>query len=182
MRPIDFVFLAVIIAGYLFYWRLKNGSNRKKKGGSFASPDLNRNEKAALKALQEEGYTLQQAHPVISVAMNVDDDKKKEFNHKINFIASRGGRSYLVKVVKGDNTSPLSSAALRKDLLMDQLFFLPAGILVYNVDNNRIQKISFSFDGYSIMEKKITRAALIILIMIGVAILGWYIYEGVLSL
>lgn len=182
MRPVDFVFLAIIVAGYLLYLWLKNGWPRRKKSTPFTDTDLSRNEKAALKALQDKGYVLQQSHPVVSVTMNVDERKQKEFTHKSNLKVRKDGQTYLVKVVKGENTSALSSASMRRDLLLDQLFFLPAGILVYNVDNNRLQEIKFSFAGYSVLEKKIIRIVLVVLIIIGIAIIGWYLIEGVLSL
>lgn len=178
MRPVDFIFLLIIIACTAFYIWYKN--RRPRTRSRQKSPNLNRAEKAALNALKEEGYTLHEIHPVIPVQYEVDKEKKKDFTHAGNFIVRKGGRSYLVKVVKGEKTA-LTSASARNDLLLDHLFFLPHGIIVYNVDNNRIQEVSFSFGGYSALEKNFTRVALIGLILAGIAFTAFYVYMEVFA-
>ncbi len=180
MRPIDFVILAIIIACAVFYiWY--NRKRRPRARSRQLSPNLNRAEKLALEALREEGYTLHEIHPATPVVYSVDKQKSKEFTHSGNFVVRKSGRSYLVKVVKGSKTSTLTNVSVRNDLLLDHLFFLPQGIIVYNVDNNRIQEVSFSFGGRSPLEKRFIRVALIALIVAGVAYMAFYVYTEVFS-
>jgi len=179
LRPIDFIILGIIIAGYLLYLRLKSRQPRKKFATQGTREELNRNETEALKALQEKGYVLHVIHPEMPVTLTVDNHKQKTFLHTGNFTVRRRGRTYLVKLIKGNQTSPLASNDVRKNMLLDQLFFLPAGILVYNVDNKQWQEVHFSWGGSSSREKILLKVALILLIIAGLVVMFWYIYGGV---
>lgn len=180
MRTVDFIILGIIVICSAFYIWHKNRrpGARKSRGRS----EMTRLQSKALEVLGEAGYALQELHPSISVVLTVDGQKKRDINHEADFIVRKKGRLYLVKIIKGDQPTPLNSAAYRKELLLDHLFFLPHGILIYNANNNRMQELKFSFGGYSAREKLITKLTLILLIVAGVAMIAFSFYKEVFSL
>lgn len=181
MRTIDFILLGIIVICTVFYIWYKNRRPGPRKTRGRRS-EMTRLQSKALEVLGEAGYTLQEMHPSVSVVLSIDGQKRRDINHEADFIVRKKGRLYLVKIIKEDRPTPLTSAAYRKELLLDHLFFLPHGILIYNANNNRLQELNFSFGGYSAREKLITKIVLVLLIAAGAAMIAYSIYEEVVSL
>ncbi|NLI69907.1 MAG: hypothetical protein GX364_03445 [Firmicutes bacterium] len=180
MRTIDFILLGIIIVGMAFYFwhRYRRPGPRKPRKRS----EMTRLQGKALEVLAEAGYTLQEKHPSISVVLTVDGQKRRDISHEADFIVRKKGRLYLVKIVKGERPTPLTSVAFRKELLLDHFIFLPHGILIYNANNDRFQELHFASGGYSVREKLMTRLALVLLIVAGVAVIVYSLYREVLTL
>lgn len=149
---------------------LVGGKRRFKAGSRRRKQQLTRREEAVLSQLKIKGYQLEEAHPEVPVTLTVDQ-KSRPFNYQGAFTVKKGGKNYLVKIKRGDVT-PLTSAGLRYEMLLDYLFFQLDGILFYDPEKDKFQELSFAFGGGSrSFEQRMLQVALIILIAIGVAIL-----------
>jgi len=174
MEWYDFLILAVMVGGYFLYRKFQykkegiiNTLKHKHNTLKHEDKDLNRKEETALKILQEKGYSLQEVRPVSAFNVTVNG-KSKPFNHQARFAVEKEGKSYLV-AMKKTQSSPLNSASLRKDLLLDYLMFQPAGIFLYDGEKKSVQEVSFSFEFTSMAKKesRYLKAALIVLIVAG---------------
>lgn len=125
MRWQDYLWLLLLSGSYLLYFLFNRKRRRRKKPRQWVDRPLTRREQKAWHKLQAGGYRLTEIHPALPVTMTVDG-KKKSFVYEGNFIVSRGGESFLVKVIKGEG--PLHWPGLRRDLLLDCLFFQTDGI------------------------------------------------------
>ena len=118
---------------------------------------------------------MDEIHPSMPVTMTMGG-KKKNFNYEGNFIVSKGGEIFLVKVIKGD--SPLTWAGLRRELLLDCLFFQTDGVFFYHEERGQLEEVRFAFQSEQKGKERLLRkAALILLIIIGIVILG-YLLKG----
>ncbi len=170
MEWYDFIVLAVLAAGYFVYWKFLTGPTGKRSKGSPQKNNdksLNRKEEAAWKLLQEKGYRLKEIRPTSDFNITVDN-KEREYHHQGRFAVEKEGKSYLV-AMKGGQTTPLSSASQRKDLLLDYLIFRPAAVLLYDSEKKKFHEVSFALEGKHPLagEKKHIKAALVVLIVLG---------------
>ena len=88
---------------------------------------------------------MEEIHPGTPVTLLVEN-KSRRFNYRGVFIVKKLGKNYLVKLKRGDAT-PLSSAGLRQEMLLDYLFFQLDGILYYDLEKDKFQELSFKFEG-----------------------------------
>ena len=98
------------------------------------------------------------------------DGNRKNFSCAGNFIVSRDGELFLVKIIKGEE--PLHWPALRRELLLDTLFFRTDGVFFYLEAKEQLQEIRFSFNEPAVKKQFLLRAALVLLLAIGAAFLG----------
>ena len=171
MRWQDYLMLLLLLVGaYLVYFikqKRKPKARRRRSGTQLA-----RREQGAWRKLQARGYRLEEIHPFVPVTITCDRSKK-DFTHEGDFTVSKGGKTYLVKVKKGDGSN-LSSPGLRRELLLDYLFFLPDGLFLYDGEKEQLQElqISLAVEGYGGgKEKFLWQAALAVLIIAGLAFL-----------
>lgn len=177
MRRQDYIWLLLLSGSYLLFYLFNRKGKKKKKPVRRADRPLTRREQKAWHELQSAGYSLAEIHPSLPVAMSVGG-KEKNFTYEGDFIVTRGGKSYLVKVVKGEG--PLNWPALRRELLLDHLFFQTDGIFFYQEQKGQLQEISFTFQGEpGPRERFIRRAALIALLSLGAIYLVYLITKGV---
>ncbi len=77
----------------------------------------------------------------------------------------------MVKITKGEE--PLHWPTLRRELLLDALFFQADGVFLYLEAKEQLQEIRFSFQEEPAVKKQfLRRAALILLFAMGAAFLG----------
>ncbi|MEW5784905.1 MAG: hypothetical protein AB1767_07515 [Bacillota bacterium] len=178
MRPLDYILLFLLIGGYLFYYiyqKRKRKVRRQRRPGS----RLTRREQAALRKLQTRGFKLEEIHPTVPVTITYEQ-KSKTFDWEGNFTVAKRGKIHLVKVIRGDDAA--SSAAVRRELLLDYLLYQPNGFFVYDGEKEQLQELNFSFDSGGGSgggrEKLLLRLALIVLILVGLALLYSFIFRG----
>ncbi|NMA91557.1 MAG: hypothetical protein GX973_00340 [Firmicutes bacterium] len=170
MRWQDYLILLVLVTAYLIY-RLRS---RSKAGPRRRQSRLTRREEAVLTRLKAQGYRLEEIHPGTPVTLLVEN-KSRRFNYRGVFIVKKLGKNYLVKLKRGDAT-PLSSAGLRQEMLLDYLFFQLDGILYYDLEKDKFQELSFKFEGRgSSSEQRLLRGAIIALIGIGAVLLYYFL-------
>ncbi len=176
MRPLDYLLLLLLSGAYLVYFirRKRKPPTARRRSDS----RLSRREQSAWQKLQAGGYRLEEIHPSLPVTVSADD-KKKEFTCDGDFLVSKGGQIYLVKVSRGGGVS-ISSPALRRELLLDCLLFQARGILLYDGEKERFQELSFLLNGgaETSRDRILWQAGLLMLIVIGIAFLYRLIFTG----
>lgn len=176
MRRQDYIWLLLLSGSYLLIYLFNRKRKKVKKPLRREDRPLTRREQKAWHKLQDSGYRLAEIHPSLPVSMSLDG-KQKSFFHEGDFIVSRKGKNYLVKMVKGEG--PLNWKALRRELLLDYLFFQTEGIFLYRENKGQLQEIGFSFQSEpGAKEKFIRKAALILLIALGAVYLGYLVISG----
>ena len=189
MRPIDFFILAVIIIFSGIYLAARAGifsGQRYDNGTGKTGKNLSRPEKKVLEELKEKGYRLKQVHPYVPFSYRHETDKtikEKEHIHSVNFTVSKRGKKYLVKLVKkSEKTGGISTPAspnFRNELLLHHLFFLPAGIIIYNTDSNTMEEVSFKPGTFYAIEKKFAGITFALLIFAAILWSVFYIFTEV---
>lgn len=175
MRWQDYVLLLLMGGALLVYFRQRRRVPRGRRsagGGGRRRERLTRREEAAWRILQTRGYRLEDIHPCVPVTLTVED-KSRHFTHSGGFIVGKGGKSFLVKIKRGEGT-PLTAAELRRELILDFLFFQPAGLFLYDGEKDRLQELHLSFGGGSAggkADNRLLQLSLLLLIAVGVALL-----------
>lgn len=176
MRWQDYLWLLLLSGTYLLIYTSSRKRRRRLKAPRRAGSPLTRREQKAWHALQAGGYRLEEIHPSIPVKMTVDG-RNKSFTYEGNFIVSKGSESFLVKVIKGD--SLLTWAGLRRELLLDCLFFQTDGVFFYHEEKGQLQEVRFAFQSEpgGGRERFLWKAALALLIIIGALFLGYLLWQ-----
>jgi hypothetical protein len=92
--------------------------------------------------LEEAGYEIQRVRPAVTVQMEIDG-KAYPFELKSDFLVSRGGRRYLVRIRRDEKQARLQSKLWRGAHLRDVLAFGADGLLVLNVEKGTVQQVRF---------------------------------------
>lgn len=174
MRPLDYILLLALTAAGLFYLfkkKRKPPPRRRRR----SSTQLTRREQNALQLLQVRGFKLAEIHPSVPVSVSIEQ-KSKDFVYEGDFIVSKKNKTYLVKVKRGD-TAPLS-AALRQELILEQLLFQTDGLFLYDSEKEKLQELKLSFNSAGSGENRgegghgiLWQAALFMLVVAGLALL-----------
>lgn len=178
MRWQDYLWLLLFsgVAAAVYFMDRKGRRRSKTRRQRQADSPLTRREQKAWHLLQAGGYRLEEIHPSVPVTMTIKG-KKSGFFYEGNFIVSRGSENFLVKIYSGAN-APVRSA-LRRDLLMDSLFFQTDGVLLYDEARGQLEEIRFAYESeQGAGERRLWKAALILLIVIGIAFLA-YLAKGI---
>ncbi len=170
MRWQDYLWLLLLGGTALAFFLFSRTQGRKRRRPRRADRPLTRREQKAWHKLQAGGYRLAEIHPEYPVTLTVDG-KNRSFSYEGNFIVSRDGENYLVKITKGEE--PLHWPTLRRELLLDALFFQADGVFLDLEAKEQLQEIRFSFQEEAAGKKQfLRRAALILLFAMGAAFLG----------
>ncbi len=176
MRPQDYLWLLLLSGSYLLFFLFNRKRRKRAKPSRRADRPLTRREQKTWHKLQAAGYRLDEIHPSLPVTMTVDG-KKKNFNYEGNFIVSKGGESFLVKVIKGD--SPLTWAGLRRELLLDCLLFQTNGVFFYHEERGQLEEVRYAYQGEQGGKQRLLwKAVLILLIIIGIIFMGYLLRDG----
>lgn len=177
MRWQDYLWLLLLCGSFLLFSLLGRKRRAPRKPLQRADRPLTRREQKAWHKLQDSGYRLAEIHPGQPVTMTVDG-KKREFSCQGNFIVSRGGEIFLVKVIRGEE--PPSWPALQRELLLDALFFQTDGIFFYLEKRGVLQEIRFSFRGEPGLKGGLLwKAALVLVLAVAAAFLVHLLGGGI---
>ncbi len=178
MRWQDYLWLLLFSgACVLIYLYNKRRPRRSGSSQQRSKNPLTRREQKAWNELQAVGYRLEEVHPAVPVIMSVGE-KTSSFNYDGNFIVSKGGESFLVKVMGGE--SPVMRAALRRELLLDCLFFQTEGVFIYH-DEKGLEEVRFAFHGEpgGGRRRLLWKGALLLLIIAGLVFLGYLLKDTI---
>ncbi len=138
MRQSDWLIFAVIILAVAVFGLRR--SLRRRAGGRKPGPGDAR----VRQVLEEAGFELMEVQPVLSVNMSVQG-RPHRFEMKGDYLASRGGRKYLVRLRRDSKPVRLNSKAWRNALLRDVLLFGTHGALVLDLDRETVYEVHFQF-------------------------------------
>ncbi len=128
--------LLVVICLIFIVWHYRGGRSR------ISGKDPGKSNAKAIKILEEAGYQVQKVKPAVHINMNIDD-KLHEFDIKCDYLVSRSGQTYLVRVRRDGKPLRLQSKLWRNLLLLDVQAFGTAGIVILDTEKGLLQEVSF---------------------------------------
>ncbi|MBT9167651.1 MAG: hypothetical protein DDT19_00989 [Syntrophomonadaceae bacterium] len=136
MENKDWIILGLLLIAAFVFW-----VGRRRFGRITAQRAAKSNPRARA-ILEESGYEIVKIKPSLTVRMEVDD-QPYPFVLKSDFIVSRGGRRYLVKLQQENKQVRLQSKLGRDSHLRDVLAFRADGILVINLKKETLSQVRF---------------------------------------
>jgi hypothetical protein len=135
MESKDWIILTVLLVGGFVFWLYRRprriaGQKAGKANGK------------AKEILVEAGCEILKVRPSVTVQMEIDG-KNYPFELKSDFLVSRGGRRYLVRIRRDGKQARLQSKLWRGTHLRDALAFGADGILVLNVEKGTLHQVRF---------------------------------------
>lgn len=131
----DWIILGLVLTALLIIWL----SRRRSRVGGQSPAKANSKAKAIL---EEAGCEILKVKPTVQVAMEIDG-KPFPFELKSDFLVSRQGRRYLVRIRRDNKQARLQSKLWRSSHLRDVLAFRADGILVLNVEKETLHQVRF---------------------------------------
>ena len=139
MRDLDWLIAGILLLVLVLYLAGRRGRRRSVQGKKAGHTD-NR----ARQVLEEAGFNLLQTQPTISVNMEIQG-KPHRFDIKSDYLVSRNGRRYLVRVRKDTKPVRLNAKVWRNALLRDVLLFNTYGVLVLNLEKESVSEVHFQY-------------------------------------
>ena len=105
-------------------------------------------EKEAEKILRKNGYTIidvQKSKPLLITI----GDKIHRYLVRIDYLARKRGRVYVVEVKSGEKIPYITNRETRRQMLEYYLAYQPSGILLLNMKNKSISEVKFQFGSTS---------------------------------
>ncbi|MDW7683167.1 MAG: hypothetical protein SCK29_03485 [Bacillota bacterium] len=135
MEVKDWLILGLLVIAFLVWWFRRNFRriSGKKPG---------RSNTRTVQFLQDAGYDVLKAKPIIRVKMEIDG-KPHPFELKADYLVSKSGRRYLVRVRRDNKAVRLQSKMWRNSLLRDVLAYRAGGILIVNVEKETLHEVRF---------------------------------------
>ncbi|GAB6182125.1 hypothetical protein JCM14036_34440 [Desulfotomaculum defluvii] len=142
MLPGDFLIIGVILGAIIIYNFLKQGQSyiarrRVLKAGKA--------EIAARKYLESEGYTVLAVQERVPVVTKVNGKPYKS-HIKADLIVQKGKQIFVVDVKTGETAQKPVSPDIRRQLLEYFLVYRPDGVLVLDMDNQKLYRLEFEID------------------------------------
>jgi hypothetical protein len=139
VRIQDWLFLGILLLVLLIYLARSRGRRTSVQGRKPGHTD-NR----ARQVLEDAGFSLLEVQPTISVNMEIQG-KPHRFDLKSDYLVSRNGRRYLVRVRKDAKPVRLNAKVWRNALLRDVLLFNTYGVLVLNLEKETVSEVHFKY-------------------------------------
>lgn len=140
MIATDVLILGIIIGSLLVYHLMKLIHRFKLKRQSKTS---RRAERVAEHFLEQQGYKIIAAQERVPIVTKVDGREYQ--NHvKADFIVQRDGLKYVVDVKTGAQVKKPTNADIRRQLLEYYLIYRTDGVLLVDMENNKIHNIEFT--------------------------------------
>jgi len=138
LRNLDWLLLGIVLLGMVIY----QVRQRSRRGTSVQGKKPGHTDNKAKQIMEEEGFSLLQVQPVINVTMEIQG-RPHRFEMKSDYLVSKGGRNYLVRVKRETKPVRLHSKVWRNALLRDVLLFKTYGILVLDLGKETISEVHF---------------------------------------
>lgn len=131
----DWLILCLIVGGSVYYWL-------RRRPGRISGAKAGKSSSRARTVLEEAGYEIVRIKPSVTVRMEIDG-RPYPFEMKADFLVSRKGRRYLVRIRRDSKQARLQSKMWRGAHLRDTLAFRADGILVLNLEKETVQEVHF---------------------------------------
>lgn len=165
----DIFFVGLFVGSLLFYnilkytksWSIKRKLAKAKRA-----------EKKAADLLRKAGYKITGIQVRVPITTWIDDKPYQNYV-KADFLAKKYGKIYVVEVKTGDGVNPVKPET-RRQLLEYYLVFKPHGILLMDMEENKIKEIGFTYQNHG--KYKTIGFLLLISGIIGLVI-GWNLFK-----
>lgn len=107
--------------------------------------EISRRYQRAIAFLEEEGYTVRDVAPVVSLTTRVDG-RAHTGEVQADLIAAQGRRTFVVHL-RGADTRRLTARPVRRQLLEYVVAYRPDGILLVDLERRRIRRVEFGVGG-----------------------------------
>jgi len=101
-------------------------------------------EKEAEKILKKNGYAIIDAQKSKPLLITIGD-KVHRYLVRIDYLARKRGRVYVVEVKSGEKIPYITNRETRRQMLEYYLAYQPSGILLLNMKNKSISEVKFQF-------------------------------------
>jgi len=132
----DWLLLGVFAAAGLLFWL------RGKRTARISGKKPGQSNSRAILLLEEAGYEVIRVKPNIAVKMEIDD-KDYTFELKGDYLVTREGHKFLVRVRRDSKPARLHSKLWRGTLLRDALAFRVSGVVVLNAEKESLHEVRF---------------------------------------
>jgi len=140
MIATDVLILGIIIGSLLIYYLMKSIRRFKLKRQSKTS---RRAESVAQHFLEQQGYKIIATQQRVPIVTKVDGREYQ--NHvKADFIVQKNGLKYVADVKTGAQVKKPTNADIRRQLLEYYLIYRTDGVLLVDMENNKIHNIEFT--------------------------------------
>jgi Holliday junction resolvase len=102
-------------------------------------------EKEAEKILKKNGYAIIDAQKSKPLLITIGD-KVHRYLVRIDYLARKRGRVYVVEVKSGEKIPYITNRETRRQMLEYYLAYQPSGILLLNMKNKSISEVKFQFE------------------------------------
>jgi len=102
-------------------------------------------EKEAEKILKKNGYAIIDAQKSKPLLITIGD-KIHRYLVRIDYLARKRGRVYVVEVKSGEKIPYITNRETRRQMLEYYLAYHPSGILLLNMKNKSISEVKFQFE------------------------------------
>jgi len=102
-------------------------------------------EKEAEKILKKNGYAIIDAQKSKPLLITIGD-KVHRYLVRIDYLARKRGRVYVVEVKSGEKIPYITNRETRRQMLEYYLAYQPSGILLLNMKNKNISEVKFQFE------------------------------------
>lgn len=149
MRPSDFFILGVLTGCIILYYLIKfirkrrviNMLKHAKKG-----------EVEAARFLKSKGYRVVDYQKRVPVTTYVNGNPYKN-SAQADYIVKKNGKVYVVEVKTGKMAHRVTSARIRRQLLEYFLIYKPHGVLLLDMENNKLSELRFELGDFNVGTK-----------------------------
>lgn len=129
-------------------------------------------EKKAAELLKKNGYKVVKYHYRKSYELKKNEEKVT-INIEADYIVKRRGKRFIAEVKSGDAATEIKNSATRRQMLEYSLFIENDGLLLVDMENQKISKIEFPYDA---KHSSFGIIKFIFSLVLGI-FLGWYLFH-----
>lgn len=141
MKQTDAFILGIIFGAIIFYNILKKIRSRRI---SSRVTKAKRAEGKAIKLLKKNGYEVIETQKRALLTMTVDENPSENWV-QADLIVKKGRKKYVAEVKTGEIAQRITSSAIRRQLLEYYLVYRPKGILLVDMERERIREVRFTY-------------------------------------
>ncbi|MBO8168225.1 MAG: hypothetical protein H0Z35_03450 [Thermoanaerobacteraceae bacterium] len=139
----DLIILGLIMATVLFY---NIGNRWRRRRVSLRIAAARKAVQKAVEILAEQGFKIIDVEKAVHVTTGIDG-RLYRYTVTADVICKKRGKTYLVEVRSGKKGSRVTSVRAQRELLGHYLLFGPAGIIILDVDSDKMREIRIAVDG-----------------------------------
>ncbi len=133
-------------------------------------------EQEAIQLLEKNGYKIIASQQSVKTYTQVDGETI-ENRVVADYIAKKKGKSYVVEVKTGKQIVKVTTSHIRRQLLEYYLIFQPHGIILLDMDNKKLMKVTFNHLGDNSLRMQWLRKSLAVIGILSIGFFMGYIWN-----